>query len=66
VPLGSNFLGEKKTKCQSQVSYFRKQCLFPMKQNEVIEEQKKFLENQLSQRVKKVPKGKQQLFFKEQ
>jgi len=36
--------------------------MFPTKQNEVIQEQKKFPENQLSQGIRKVPKGKQQLF----
>jgi hypothetical protein len=36
--------------------------MFPTNQNEVIQEQEKFVENQLSQRVRKVPKGKRQLF----
>jgi hypothetical protein len=36
--------------------------MFPTKQNEVIQEQEKFLENQLSQIVRKIPKGKRQLF----
>ncbi len=36
--------------------------MFPTKQTKVIQEQEKFLENQLSQKVRKVPKGKRQLF----